>query len=177
MYFLIKKLEFYIHRVAISIGYLAAILLIILLFNVFYDVVMRYVFNDVSIAMQELEWHLYAAVFLLGVSYTLYSDGHVRVDVIYERLSQQQQAWVNLGGTVFFVWPFCGVVAFYGIGFAHEAFLIDEISGDPGGLSQRWLIKGIISFSFFCVLFSSLGTVLGSIQQLMHSPESKGRLL
>lgn len=63
------------------LGWLSSILFILLLLNVVYDVVMRYVFNDVSIAFQEMEWHLFSAVFLLGVPYAIKSGGHVRVDI------------------------------------------------------------------------------------------------
>ncbi len=162
----LTKTAHVIHQITQGLGYLAAALLVLLLSNVFYDVVMRYLLNDVSIAMQELEWHLFAAVFLLGVAYTLQTDGHVRVDLIYERLSQRHQAWINLIGHLIFVWPFCAVVTFYGIGFAYDAYQIGEISGDPGGLTQRWLIKGMISLAFSCVLLSSLGAVLRAWQQI-----------
>ena len=161
-----------ISRITLGLGYLTATLLVLLLGNVFYDVVMRYLLNDVSIAMQELEWHLFATVFLLGVAYTLQTDGHVRVDLFYERLSQRHQAWINLIGNLVFVWPFCSVVTFYGIGFAYDAYQIGEISGDPGGLTQRWLIKGMISFAFICVLLSSLGAVLHAWQQI-SSPRNR----
>lgn len=166
---ILSELEKRITQLTMGLGYLAAAMLIGLVLNVFYDVVMRYLFNDVSIAMQELEWHLYATVFLLGIAYTLQTDGHVRVDVIYERLNPQQQAWINLLGTLLFVWPFCMVVIYYGIEFAQSAYQIGEISGDPGGLTQRWLIKGMISLAFGCVLLSSVGTVLRSVQQLTCS--------
>ena len=56
------------------LGWLSSILFILLLANVVYDVVMRYVFNDVSIAFQEMEWHLFSAVFLLGVPCLLYTS-------------------------------------------------------------------------------------------------------
>ncbi len=73
--------------------------------NVVYDVVMRYVFNDVSIAFQEMEWHLFSAVFLLGVPYAIKAGGHVRVDVFYERLSIKAQAIIDLLGTFCFSFP------------------------------------------------------------------------
>lgn len=168
------SLERIIRRLTLGMGYLAALLLIGLLLNVFYDVVMRYLLNDVSIAMQELEWHLYATVFLLGIAYTLQTDGHVRVDLIYERLNPQHQAWINLLGTLLFVWPFCIVVIYYGIEFAQSAYQIGEISGDPGGLPHRWLIKSMISLALGCVLLSSLGTVLRAIQQLTPTSAQPG---
>ncbi len=164
----LTRTEQIIRQITQKLGYLSAALLIVLLGNVFYDVAMRYLLNDVSIAMQELEWHLFAAVFLLGVAYTLQTDGHVRVDLIYERLSQRHQAWINLIGNLIFVWPFCAVVTFYGIGFAYDAYQIGEISGDPGGLTHRWLIKGMISLAFSCVLLSSLGAVLRAWQQIVR---------
>jgi TRAP-type mannitol/chloroaromatic compound transport system permease small subunit len=163
------KTEYVISRITLGLGYLAAALLVLLLGNVFYDVVMRYLLHDVSIAMQELEWHLFATVFLLGVAYTLQTDGHVRVDLLYEKLSPQNQAWINLVGTLLFTWPFCAIVTFYGIDFAYDAYQIGEISGDPGGLTHRWLIKGMISLAFSCVLLSSLGVVLRAWQQILRA--------
>ena len=138
------RAELFFNRFSDWTGGFAAILLLLLVANVFYDVVMRYLFNDVSIGMQELEWHLYSMVFLFGVAYTLRADGHVRVDVLYERLSTKKRALIDIVGTVLFLWPFCFLVAGYGIGFAYEAYDINETSGDPGGLPFRWLIKGMI---------------------------------
>lgn len=149
------------------IGAFSAVLLLLLVANVFYDVVMRYLLNDVSIGMQELEWHLYSMIFLFGVAYTLKADGHVRVDVIYERLSPRRRALIDILGTLLFLWPFCALVAAYGIGFSYEAFDIGEQSGDPGGLPQRWLIKGMISLSFICVLISSIGFMLRALNEYL----------
>ncbi|QSA19908.1 TRAP transporter small permease subunit, partial [Vibrio furnissii] len=87
-------IERLINRISDFWGWVASVLFILLVANVVYDVVMRYVFNDVSIAFQELEWHLFAAVFLLGIPYTIKAGGHVRVDIIYERLSYKAQAVV-----------------------------------------------------------------------------------
>ena len=82
----LKKAEATINSFSDILGKITAVLFILLLLNVFIDVVMRYLFNDVSIGMQELEWHLYATIFMLGIPYTLYKEGHVRVDIIYESL-------------------------------------------------------------------------------------------
>ena len=154
-----------LNRFSDLVGTFSAVLLLLLVANVFYDVIMRYLFNDVSIGMQELEWHLYSMIFLFGVAYTLKADGHVRVDVIYERLSVKKRAIVDILGTVIFLWPFCFLVASYGIGFAYEAYDINEMSGDPGGLPYRWIIKAMISTSFIFVLISSIGFVVRAINE------------
>lgn len=161
------RAEALITRFSIGVGYFSAALFLLLVANVFYDVIMRYALNDVSIGMQELEWHLYSMIFLFGVAYALQADGHVRVDVLYEKAGPRRQALVDIFGTIVFLWPFCFLVADYGIDFAREAYEINEMSGDPGGLPYRWIIKAMIPVSFGCVLISSLGFLLHAINQLL----------
>ncbi|MEP3349563.1 MAG: TRAP transporter small permease subunit [Marinomonas sp.] len=160
------SLERGITRFSNLLGVVSTVLFIGLLFNVFYDVLMRYVFNDVSIAMQELEWHLYAAIFLLGIPYGIQHGGHVRVDLIYENLPLKGKAWIDLLGCVFLLIPFTLLVGYYGVGFAQEAYLLGETSGDPGGLPYRWIIKAVIPFAFFSMAISGLGMIIRSINAI-----------
>ncbi|MGB0733384.1 MAG: TRAP transporter small permease subunit [Pontibacterium sp.] len=160
------KLENTVNSVSDVFGRVSAVLFVLMLFNVFYDVLMRYVFNDVSIGMQELEWHLFAAVFMLGVPYTLRAGGHVRVDLIYERTTPKAKAIIDLVGCVVFLLPFTLLVAWYGIGFAYEAYELGETSGDPGGLPYRWIIKALIPFAFFATAIAGVGMILHSINIL-----------
>lgn len=160
------KLEHYVNTISEWLGKLSALLFILLLFNVFYDVIMRYLFNDVSIGMQELEWHLYASVFLLGIPYALKSGGHVRVDLIYEGLNARKKAWIDLAGTLIFLLPFTLLVVWYGWGFMMESYQMGEQSGDPGGLPYRWIIKGMIPLSFFFMAVAGIGLLLRSVNTL-----------
>jgi TRAP-type mannitol/chloroaromatic compound transport system permease small subunit len=159
------------------LGRLSSILFILLLANVVYDVVMRYVFNDVSIAFQELEWHLFSAVFLLGIPYAVKASGHVRVDIIYERLSNKAQAIIDILGTLIFLLPFCLLVAWYGIDFAKESYALGETSGDPGGLAYRWIIKAVIPLSFLFMAVSGLGMLFHALNRIVNphliNPASK----
>ncbi len=163
---MLLKLENLINTFSDWLGKIAAILLILLLLNVFIDVVMRYLFNDVSIAMQEMEWHLFSAMFMLGVSYSLRQNGHVRVDLIYERLSPQKRAWINIFGVLIFLLPFTLLVAWFSFGYVHESFLLNEQSGDPGGLPYRYLIKAVIPAAFISMAISGIGLLLHSINIL-----------
>lgn len=160
---ILLRMEQWFNSFSNVIGNISAILLLLLLFNVFYDVVMRYLFNDVSIGMQELEWHLYATIFLLGISFTLKENGHVRVDIIYDQLSAKKKAVIDIVGTLIFLLPFCLLITYYGIGFAKEAYDINEGSGDPGGLPYRWIIKSMIPLSFIFVIISSIGFMLRAL--------------
>jgi len=168
------RVERAINRFSDLLGKIAALLFILLLLNVFYDVIMRYLFNDVSIGMQELEWHLYATIFLLGVPYALFKEGHVRVDIIYEGLSPKRQALIDLLGTLFLLLPFTILVAKYGIDFTLESFDLGERSGDPGGLPYRWLIKAVIPFAFITITISGLGLMLKSINTLRGVGHDEG---
>lgn len=163
---LLLRIERGIARFSNLLGTLSAVLFILLLFNVFYDVLMRYAFNDVSIGMQELEWHLYSAIFLIGIPYGIQNGGHVRVDLIYDNVSLKKKAWIDLFGCVFFLMPFTLLVGYYGIFFSHEAFLLGETSGDPGGLPYRWIIKAVIPFAFFSMAIAGLGMIIRSINAI-----------
>ncbi len=165
---LLLKLDASFNFLARICGALAAIATLLLVLNVFYDVVMRYAFNEVSIALQELEWHLFSVAFLLGIPYALLENSHVRVDILYERWSAKTQAWVNLFGTLFFILPFIILVSYYGFNFAMDAFNMGEGSGDPGGLPHRWLIKSMIPVSFVLIGFASLGLITRSLLCLMN---------
>ena len=160
MAYSLTRLQRAFDRFSDWLGGFSAVLLLLLVANVFYDVVMRYLFNDVSIGMQEMEWHLFSTIFLLGVAYTLRIDGHVRVDILYERQSPRRRALIDIVGTLVLLWPFCLLVTWYGWQFAAESYALSEVSGDPGGLAYRWLIKAMIPISFVCVLISSIGFML-----------------
>ncbi|SMN15470.1 TRAP dicarboxylate transporter, DctQ subunit, unknown substrate 6 [uncultured Candidatus Thioglobus sp.] len=82
------------------------------------------------------------------------SDTHVRVDIFYANLTQKKQALINITGFVIFILPISLLVAYYGIGYSFNAFEIGEISGDPGGLTHRFIIKSVIPLSFILVIIS-----------------------
>ncbi len=155
-----RSLETLLDRINQTVGRVAAILLLLLLLNVAYDVVARYLFNAVSIGLQELEWHLYATVFLLGISYTLSQDGHVRVDLLYDRLPPRRQALIDLLGTLVLLIPFTLLIIWYGSGFVAESYRLGETSGDPGGLPYRWIIKAVIPIAFTTLLLSAIAQLL-----------------
>ncbi|NYT27073.1 TRAP transporter small permease subunit [Candidatus Thiodubiliella endoseptemdiera] len=129
-------------------------LLLLTIVNVFIDVALRYGFNNSSIALQEMEWHLFSSMFLLGIAYTLQKDAHVRVDVFYAKFTPKKQAIINIIGFIIFILPISLLITYYGIDFTYSAYIINEQSGDPGGLTQRFIIKGIIPLSFILVIVS-----------------------
>lgn len=156
-----------------TVGNLCSIVMILMILNVFYDVVMRYFFNDVSIAMQELEWHLFAAMFMFGIGYTLKEDGHVRVDVIYDQLSKKKQAIINLVGSVLFALPFTLLILYFSWDYTIEAYQMGEGSADPGGLPHRWIVRSIIPGSAIFLVLCIIYVTLEQIQVLLGQSENK----
>jgi TRAP-type mannitol/chloroaromatic compound transport system permease small subunit len=160
---MLLKLEAFFDRFSNVMGWIAGFLNLIMLINVFYDSIMRYFFNSGSIALQEMEWHLFAVVFLFGMAFTLKEDGHVRVDILYDNFSPRWKAIVNIGGTLLFLIPLSVLITEGSIWYVHEAYTSAEISGDPGGLTQRWLIKAVIPTSFVFLIVSAIGFVIHNI--------------
>lgn len=134
---------------------------------VFVDVVMRYLFNTSYVFTQELEWHLFGFIFLIGAGYTLLKDGHVRVDIIYQRLGAMGQAWINLIGVIFFLLPGCIMVVITSWKFMHNSWSILEGSADPGGIPFRFLIKGTITFGFILLTLQGLSLGIHSLFQIL----------
>lgn len=163
---MLVRAEQAINRFSDWLGAFTAVLFLLMLVNVFIDVVLRYALNVVYIGAQELEWHLYAAMFMLAVPYTLKEEGHVRVDLVYERLPQISKNWIDIIGGLVLLLPFCLLVGYYGISFAYEAWELGETSGDPGGLPARWIIKSVIPIAFFATAISGVGMILSAINEL-----------
>jgi len=142
-----------------SIGKMVSWLNVVLVLLICSDVAMRYLLNISFASLFELEWHLFAIVFLLGAGYTLKHDKHVRVDVIYGRLSPKKQAWINLLGVLLFLLPICFIFIKTSLLFVYNSWIIGESSPDPGGLPARYIIKAAIpiGFSFLLLQGFSLG--------------------
>jgi len=154
---MLLKLERGFDKFANFIGTITAIAMVLMILNVFYDVIMRYFFKSGSIAMQEMEWHLFSVIILIGIAYTLKEDGHVRVDLVYDKLTPRKKAMINMIGSIVFILPIAILVGLSSIDNAVEAFHSMEQSGDPGGLPYRWIVKSLIPLSFFLLIITTIG--------------------
>ena len=123
---------------------------------------MRYLFNSGSIAIQELEWHLFSIILLLGSAYTLKHDEHVRLDIFYSSklINDKVRIWFDVLGTLLILLPFCLLIIISAWPFVTQAYIHNEISPDPGGLPARWLIKAVIPLGFFFLLIQGIAEVL-----------------
>ncbi len=151
-----------IEKVNEWVGKTVSFLSIILVLVIITDVLLRYFFNYTSAASFELEWHLFAALFLLSAGWTLQQDRHVRVDLFYQRFSAKGKAFVNLIGTLFLLLPFCVIGFWESLPFVKNSFMVNEMSPDPGGLPARYIIKSTIPGAFFLIGLQAVAIVLKS---------------
>jgi TRAP-type mannitol/chloroaromatic compound transport system permease small subunit len=142
----------------------ATLLLVVVTFT---DVVMRYFFNTSYVFTQELEWHIFAFIFLMGAGYTLKNDGHVRVEVFYGKLGRKGKAWVNLVGVLFFLIPSCALFIKTGIPFMLKSFQVLEGSPDPGGIPYRFILKGCIPAGYALILLQGISLGMNSLLAIL----------
>jgi len=156
-----SKLRLFINLIDAFIewtGKTASWLVLGLVLLICYDVAMRYLFQQGSVALQELEWHIFALIFLLGAAYTLKHDEHVRVDILYQShfMTDKKRALVNIFGTLFLLLPFCILILTSSWPFVENAFYYNEGSPDPGGLPYRFLLKGSLLIAFSLLILQAL---------------------
>jgi TRAP-type mannitol/chloroaromatic compound transport system permease small subunit len=111
----------------------------------------------------EIQWYLFSIIFLLGAAYGLNHDVHVRVDVMYERMTPKVQAWIDLCGTVLFLLPFSIMMLYVSYPAVRSSWDIKETSPDPGGLA-RWPIKMLILVSFALLVLQGLSQLVKQIE-------------
>lgn len=165
---LLNKIAGWIDRLNERIGTATAWLTGLLVLVVCYDVFTRYLLKESLVAIQELEWHLFAFIFLLAAAYTLKHDRHVRVDVFYVKFSPRLKAWVNLFGTLVFLIPFSVVAILSSRNFVWMSFKIGETSPDPGGLPARYILKAAIPLAFILVLLQGFSLLVKSLQTIVQ---------
>lgn len=154
-----------------AIGQATALLNLLIIALVCVDVVVRYFLKQTSAFFYEMEWHLFSLLFLLSAGWALRHERHVRVDILYAKLSEKKKALINLLGTLIFLLPFCTVIILTGVPYTISAFVSNEASPDSGGLPFRWVIKSSIVVGAGLLLLQGLALLLESILTLTKKEE------
>lgn len=147
-----------------TVSWLSLILVVIIVGDVF----LRYAFSITSSASFELEWHLFAVLFLLSAGWAFSEDRHVRVDVFYTRFSPKQKALVNVTGCALLLLPLCAVGFHEGLQFAANAYMMNETSPDPGGLPARYLVKSAIPIGFALLGLQGVSEIIKGVKTLLN---------
>lgn len=129
------------------------------------NAVVRKAFNMSSNSLLEIQWYLFAAVFLLCAGYTLLNKEHVRVDLIHSRLSRRKQLWVEIFGTLFFLAPMTLLILVLSWAPFVDAFTSGEVSSNAGGLI-RWPVKLLIPVGFGLLLLQGASELIKDVAEL-----------
>jgi TRAP-type mannitol/chloroaromatic compound transport system permease small subunit len=157
----VKVLSGFIHAVdAINdwIGRAVAWLTLGCVLTCFAVVVLRYAFDAGYPWMQELYVWQHAVVFMAGAGYTFLHRGHVNVDVLYGRLGARQRAWVDILGTLFFLFPWLAIVAVTAWPFVLASWSVRDASATADGMPAMYLLKSLLLV--FCALMFAQGLAL-----------------
>jgi len=135
----------------------------------FIIVVLRYVFDSGSIALQEITSYLHASIFLIGMAYTMQQDAHVRVDIFYSRCSKQTKAWIDLFGTLFLLLPFMLFVSWVSWSYIANSWSVLEGSREAGGLPGVFLLKSLILVMTFLLSLQAFTQIVRNIQTILST--------
>jgi len=125
-------------------------------------VFLRYGLQIGSIALQESVTYLHAVVFMLGAAFTLKHDSHVRVDIFYQKASPRTQAWTNLLGTLFLLFPTCAFIFASSLDYVASSWAIHEGSRETGGLDGVFVLKAVIPLMALLLLLQGCSLALRS---------------
>ena len=155
-----------IDRLNEIIGRVLAWLTLLMVLVTFAVVVLRYGFDWGSIAMQESVNYLHALVFMAGAAYTLKHNEHVRVDILYTRLSPRGKAWVDLFGTLILLLPVCIFLIWVSFTYVSNSWQLLEGSREAGGLPLVYLLKSFIPLMGLLLLLQGLSVIARSLHRL-----------
>lgn len=171
MYLRLQKLADTLDRLAETTGRIIAWLTLAMVLITCTVVVLRYLFQSGSIALQESISYLHAAVFMLGAAYTLRHDGHVRVDIFYQKYTPVTRAWIDLLGTLLLLFPVCGFIFASSLDYVAASWAIHEGSREAGGLDGVFLLKTAIPVMALLLMLQGCSIVLHKLLLISgHTP-------
>ncbi|WP_262691420.1 TRAP transporter small permease subunit [Kordiimonas aestuarii] len=161
-----------IERLSSIMGRIGAWAIIALMLVIITDVALRRWFVIGSTKLQELEWHLHGALFLLCLGWAYGRNAHVRIELVSERLSDRTRAWIELLGCLLFLTPYVAAILIFGADYVSYSFAYNEASASPTGLSNRWIIKAFIPIGFALLGITAVSRCINAIAFLFGDEEA-----
>ena len=161
----LRKAEAFIDWSGRTVSWLSLLLVIV----TFIVVVLRYLFDHGSIALQETSTYLHASVFLIGMAYTLQQNAHVRVDIFYAGFSTVTKAWVDLCGALFLLLPFMLFITWASWQYILDSWAVLEGSREAGGLPAVFLLKSLILLMTSLLSLQAFTQIARNIETILQS--------
>ncbi len=151
-----SSLSKFIDRLSEWIGKASAWLIPLLIAELVYDTIARYVFNAPTAWSYDISYMLYGAAFMGGASYTLLLDEHVRIEVIYEKVSRRSRAIIDAIGYVIFFFPSMGALLYFGTEFTIKSWKLLETSGESMWSPPIYPFKTIIPITALLLILQGI---------------------
>ncbi|MGI9464869.1 MAG: TRAP transporter small permease subunit [Aestuariivirgaceae bacterium] len=165
-----------IDRFVVVIGEVFHWIWVALLVVIIFNVVLRYAFSRGMIELEELQWYLYGVGWLMGLSYTFVFDGHVRVDVLHDRLSYRNKLRFELIGLLLLFLPFIVFVIVCALPFVELSWTTNERSTSANGLPARWLVKGFLLLGFVFLALTGISRLIKVVVSMVHGAPGPARV-
>jgi TRAP-type mannitol/chloroaromatic compound transport system permease small subunit len=159
------RLSAAIDRVSYAFGWIASWLVLFSVLISAGNAMSRYLFSISSNAWLEIQWQLFAGIFLLGAPYVLSVNGHVRVDLFYGSASPRRKLWIDVFGIVFFLFPVMLTLTYFAWNFFVPAFYSGERSSNTGGLIF-WPVKLLMPIGFALLLLQGISELIKRVAGL-----------
>jgi TRAP-type mannitol/chloroaromatic compound transport system permease small subunit len=174
---MLRELARRIDRFQDALGRALSWLMLAMVLTVFFDVVSRYALSRSYVFTQELEWYIFAVAYLMAGGYVMLWDEHVRVDIMYSRLTPRKKAWVDLILLFVFFFPSALLIIYTTWPFFRNAWTVYEGSPDPGGIPARWALKGVIIVAFVLMAIQGVSEAIKRLYWAMgwEEPEFRTR--
>ncbi|WP_348774632.1 TRAP transporter large permease subunit [Ruegeria atlantica] len=156
-----------------AVGHVVMWANVLLMAAIFSQVSLRYLFSQNYPKLDEIQWHFYGIVTMIGISYALITDSHVRVDVLHMQLSRRAQRVIEVIGILTLLTPFIYLMIDQGYDYFYESFRVSERSDSPTGLPARWAFKAVIPISFVLLGLAALARLIHDGHALMYGPASE----
>lgn len=149
-----------------AIGHVVMWANILLIGAIVAQVLFRYLANQNFPKLDEIQWHFYGLVTMVGISYALVTDSHVRVDLLHMQLSRRAQRIIEVLGILTLLVPFIYLMIDQGYDYFYESLRVNERSSSPTGLGARWVLKAVIPASFILLAMGALARLIHDVHAL-----------
>lgn len=162
-----------IDKLVKGVGHVVMWANVLLISAIVAQVLFRYLLNQNFPKLDEIQWHFYGLVTMIGISYALVTDSHVRVDILHLQLSRRAQRIIEALGILTLVAPFLYLMVDQGWDYFYESWRVSERSSSPTGLPARWAFKAIIPISFVLLSFAALARLIHDVHALFTAGEEE----
>ena len=167
-----KQLLSHLEKTSSAIGKTISYLLLLMTLVSVTVVIIRYLFDSGSIAMQDSITYLHASIFVFSMGYCLQKGGHVRVDIFYQKMSSKQKAVVDLFGTCFLLIPFSIFTLWVSFPYVQRSWEMGEKSAEAGGLPAIFLLKTLLLVFVFVLVLQAIIEILRNTLILLDKDDT-----